>query len=135
MNMSTARDPQTIVSQDVGLFSGTVASNLDLFSEHTDAKCWDVLERCPLILGSRTYTGAIKDLHMNVSWGESSFSAGQMQLLALACAMLRRSAFVILDEASLSIDMGTDSSVNILGLLGYRACPTFCSKNPARRAR
>ena len=123
------------------MFSGTVRSNLDPFSEHTDAECWDVLERCHLsvpILGSRAYTGAIKDLHMNVSSGGASFSAGQRQLLALARAMLRRSAFVILDEASSSIDIATDNSVCILDLIRYLPRLTFFSKDPvhdSRRAR
>ena len=111
-------DPRvkTIVSQDVALFSGSVKSNLDPFGEHSDAECWDVLERChltaPLTQRGGIRLGAITSLEMNVSSGGSSFSAGQRQLLALARAMLRRSSFVILDEASSSIDLATDDQVS-----------------------
>lgn len=111
---------QTIVSQDVSLFSGTVQSNLDPFSEHTDIECWDVLERChltePLPHIGAERKGVISRLDMEVSAGGSSFSAGQRQLLALARAMLRQSAFIILDEASSSIDLATDDQVCFIPL-------------------
>jgi len=109
--------PQTIVSQDVALFSGTVRSNLDPLSEHSDGDCWDVLERCHLtskkfpMVGGNERTGTVISLDMAVSSGGSSFSAGQRQLLALARAMLRRSPFVILDEASSAIDLATDDKI------------------------
>ncbi|KAF8342804.1 uncharacterized protein EI90DRAFT_3030312 [Cantharellus anzutake] len=117
VGLDDLRDKLTIVSQDVALFSGTVRSNLDPFSEHTDAECWDVLERCQLGTSIRagtprsTHAGVVKSLDMKVSSGGSSFAAGQRQLLALARAMLRRSAFVILDEASSSIDLVTDNQI------------------------
>lgn len=61
--------------------------------------------------GGDERTGTVTSLDMAVSSGGSSFSAGQRQLLALARAMLRRSSFVILDEASSSIDLATDDQV------------------------
>jgi ABC-type multidrug transport system fused ATPase/permease subunit len=109
------------VSQDVALFSGTVRSNLDPFSEHSDHDCWDVLERCrltskqfPMARGNER-TGSVTSLDMVVNSGGSRFSAGQRQLLALARAMLRRSPFVILDEASSAIDLATDDQVRLTG--------------------
>lgn len=130
----TLQASQTIVSQDVTLFAGSVRSNLDPLGEHSDEECWDVLRRChlasdPLLplpsssapapdapTGATTETeteskSLISDLDMTVSEGGTSFSSGQRQLLALARAMMRRSKVVIMDEATSAIDLETDDKV------------------------
>ncbi|QRV91281.1 ABC transporter [Ceratobasidium sp. AG-Ba] len=122
IGLEDLRSRVTLVSQDVALFSGSVRSNLDPFSEYSDEDCWDVLERCHL--GRRPEASAsgladdtgrilISSLDTPVSAGGKSFSAGQRQLLALARAMLRRSAVIIMDEATSSIDLETDDQVEI----------------------
>ncbi|KAG9127282.1 hypothetical protein FRC07_015040 [Ceratobasidium sp. 392] len=120
IGLDDLRSRVTLVSQDVALFSGSVRSNLDPFSEYSDEDCWDVLERCHL--GQRSQSSntssadtvgriLISSLDTPVSAGGKSFSAGQRQLLALARAMLRRSAVIIMDEATSSIDLETDDQI------------------------
>lgn len=55
----------------------------------------------------------VKSLEMAVQEGGKNFSAGQRQLVALARGMLklRQSSLLILDEASASLDAGSDERV------------------------
>ncbi len=107
---------QTIVSQDVSLFAGTIRSNLDPFMEHSDEECWEVLERCHLASVLRHSSGqsgtATPAVTLDTAISQSgSLSAGERQLVALARAILRRSNVIIMDEATSQIDASLDDHV------------------------
>lgn len=101
---------QTIINQDVSLFSGTIRSNIDPFDEHDDHECWDVLKRCHLVAGPDG-PGPIWSLETPISQ-TGSLSAGERQLVALARAVLRGSQVVVMDEATSAIDLHLDDMVH-----------------------
>lgn len=51
------------------------------------------------------------DIDLEVREGGENFSAGQLQLLCMARAILQRSSIVILDEATSALDIGTEKSL------------------------
>lgn len=102
---------QTIISQDVSLFSGTIRSNLDPLGQNSTEECLAVLKRCHLtsLLKHTATENEPTALDMLISHG--SLSAGEKQLVALARAILRRTNIIIMDEATSQIDTKLDEQV------------------------
>ncbi|CAO3650097.1 unnamed protein product [Cunninghamella blakesleeana] len=123
------RSNLTIIPQDPVLFSGTLRSNLDPFDEFTDEKIYITLKRLQLIPSIddsdfdeknnnekengnvNANENVFKNLHYIVLEGGKNFSNGQRQLICLARALLKRSKVVIMDEATASVDFGTDKLI------------------------
>jgi ABC-type multidrug transport system fused ATPase/permease subunit len=70
------------------------------------------------VLRQRTENGS-SILHIPVN--QSSLSAGEKQLLALARAVLRRTNIIIMDEATSQIDIKLDEQVAT-----FLRAPLFC---------
>ncbi|KAK5554021.1 hypothetical protein LTR46_008128 [Exophiala xenobiotica] len=93
----------TFLAQEPVLFPGSLRHNLDPMEEHSDYACEAVIAR---ICGKYGWT-----LDTEIDNGGRNLSQGQRQLVGLARTILRRSAIVIMDEATASIDMETSAEI------------------------
>lgn len=102
--LQTLRSRITIIPQDPVIFTGSVRFNLDPTGSIDDEFLWRALNKVNL-------SSVIQGLDSQVAEKGENFSAGQRQLLCLARALLRRSKILVLDEATASVDVETDSQM------------------------
>ena len=97
------------VPQDIGVFSGTIEDNLRIVkSAATEEELLNVLQQAELMPLVNSLPNGIKtELNEN----GANFSQGQLQRLAIARSLLRKSLVLLMDEATSALDSQTESRV------------------------
>ncbi|MHB9344590.1 SmdB family multidrug efflux ABC transporter permease/ATP-binding protein [Enterobacter vonholyi] len=108
LSHTVLRKGVAMVQQDPVVLADTFYANVTLGRDYTQGQVWDVLEKVQLAELARGFSDGI-----NTRLGEqgNNLSVGQKQLLALARVLIETPQILILDEATASIDSGTEQAI------------------------
>ena len=97
------------IHQNIFLFDDTLKNNITLYNKYSDKEIMDVIEASGL---SEFIKRLPKGLNTNVGENGSIFSGGERQRIGIARALICKAKFLILDEATSSLDNITANEIN-----------------------
>lgn len=101
------RQGVSTVLQDVFLFSGDIAENLDMHADLSDEQMEQALE----VSEAADFVHELGGLRSRVTEQGLNFSTGQRQLLSFARAIAHDPSILVLDEATAHIDTNTEEMI------------------------
>ena len=132
-DMTALRRQIGIVPQKSVLFKGTIRQNLLWGKEDaTEEELWAALEIAQAREVVKCKDG---ELDAEVSQGGANFSGGQRQRLAIARAMVRKPAILILDDSASALDYATDAALRMAIRNMVQAPTTFIVSQRAASVR
>ncbi|KDQ12205.1 hypothetical protein BOTBODRAFT_57028 [Botryobasidium botryosum FD-172 SS1] len=122
VGLETLRWRISVIPQDAVLFGGSLRSNLDPTGKATDQELYAALKRVGLVQSDSSSNqdeggddtndnDKARRFDLDAEVRDDGFSAGEKQLIALCRALVKNSQIIVLDEATASVDVETDSQV------------------------
>jgi ATP-binding cassette subfamily B multidrug efflux pump len=108
LNHNALRKGVAMVQQDPVVLADTFYANVTLGRPYTHEQVWAVLETVQLAELAR---GLPEGIDTRLGEQGNNLSVGQKQLLALARVLIETPQVLILDEATASIDSGTEQAI------------------------
>ncbi|QJQ17554.1 SmdB family multidrug efflux ABC transporter permease/ATP-binding protein [Enterobacter hormaechei] len=108
LSHNALRKGVAMVQQDPVVLADTFYANVTLGRPFTPEQVWEVLETVQLADLAR---GLSEGIHTRLGEQGNNLSVGQKQLLALARVLIETPQVLILDEATASIDSGTEQAI------------------------
>lgn len=108
LSHAVLRKGVAMVQQDPVVLADTFFANVTLGRPFSEEQVWEVLEKVQLAELAR---GLHDNIHTRLGEQGNNLSVGQKQLLALARVLIDTPQVLILDEATASIDSGTEQAI------------------------
>ncbi len=108
LSHAALRKGVAMVQQDPVVLADTFFANVTLGRPFNEEQVWDMLEKVQLAELAR---GLHDGIHTRLGEQGNNLSVGQKQLLALARVLIDTPQVLILDEATASIDSGTEQAI------------------------
>lgn len=108
LSHSALRQGIAMVQQDPVVMADTFTANVTLGRDISEERVWQALETVQLAALAR---GLSEGIHTRLGEQGNNLSVGQKQLLALARVLVETPQVLILDEATASIDSGTEQAI------------------------
>ncbi|MCX6090115.1 MAG: ATP-binding cassette domain-containing protein, partial [Candidatus Atribacteria bacterium] len=123
IDLSTLRSGIGVVLQDTILFSGTIKENLHWGNE--DASEEDMMKATKIAQAHDFIMSFPDGYNTKISQRGVNLSGGQKQRLAIARALIKKPAILILDDSTSSVDLTTEQRIFQVFKDVFPGCTTF----------
>ena len=107
LDVHSLRSNVAVVHQDIELFPGTIRNNITMFDDSiTDEK---IMWAIKLVKAEHMIESMADGIDHKVQESGTNLSAGQMQLIIFARALVHDAPIVLMDEATASVDSVTEA--------------------------